>query len=60
MKNQDITKALTNVNPLGFTVALKGETRRFVVALTHNPTNITREKLTEQAQANEVLDNVNI
>ena len=57
---KDIKKVLQKVDTSkGFTIALKWETKRYVVALTHNK-NVKSKTLYKQAKTNELLENVNI
>lgn len=57
---RDIKKVLQKVDTTKwFTVALKGKTQRYIVALTHNK-NVKSKTLYKQAKTNELLDNVNI
>jgi hypothetical protein len=56
----NIRQALECADKSGFTIALKWETKRYIVALTHNEWDVSIEKLEEQVYSNESLDNINL
>jgi len=56
----NIKDKLKSVNSEGFTIALKGETKRYVIGLTHNKANVTYKKLEEQAENYKTINNINV